>query len=157
MTRPIIVLLLMIVCGTMTNGWHRPFGFERYLVKMWNRLGDLNTRPAELNKNLLFRDLVRRQKLLKGNKKKMKREEEMVARQVDMSNVWQNLSSKLKGDLNKEEEGKMVNQQVDLADSWQKLMSQNRNALQRLSKRSPSLRNVRDNISTRANAIWTRL
>ena len=123
-------------------------------------MGDLNTRPAELNKNLLFRDLVRRQKLLKGNKKKMKREEEMVARQVDMSNVWQNLSSKLKGNLNKvnkEEEGKMVNQQVDLADSWQKLMSQNRNALQRLSKRSPSLRNVRDNISTRANAIWTRL
>ena len=120
-------------------------------------MGDLNTRPAELNKNLLFRDLVRRQNLLKGNKKKMKREEEMVARQVDMSNVWQNLSSKLKGNLNKEEEGKMVNQQVDLADSWQKLMSQNRNALQRLSKRSPSLRNVRDNISTRANAIWTRL
>ena len=150
MTRPIIVLLLMIVCGTMTNGWHRPFGFERYLVKMWNRLGDLNTRPAELNKNLLFRDLVRRQNLLKGNMRKMKREEEMVARQVDMSNVWQNLSSKLKGNLNKvnkEEEGMMVNQQVDLADSWQKLMSQNRNALQRLSKRSPSLRNARTHLS----------
>ena len=114
---------------------------------MWKRLGDLNTRPAELNKNLLFRDLVRRQKLLKGNMKKMKREEEMVARQVDMSNVWQNLSSKLKGNLNKEEEGKMVNQQVDLADSWQKLMSQNRNALQRLSKRSPSLRNARTHLS----------
>ena len=144
-------MLLMIVCGTMTNGWHRPFGFERY--KMWNRLGDLNTRPAELNKNLLFRDLVRRQNLLKLNMREMKREEEMVARQVDMSNVWQNLSSKLKGNLNKEEEGKMVNQQVDLADSWQKLMSQNRNALQRLSKRSPSRRNARDNLSTRANAI----
>ena len=154
MTRPIIVLLLMIVCGTMTNGWHRPFGFERY--KMWNRLGDLNTRPAELNKNLLFRDLVRRQNLLKRNMREMKREEEMVARQVDMSNVWQNLSSKLKGNLNKvnkEEEGMMVNQQVDLADSWQKLMSQNRNALQRLSKRSHSLGNARDNLSTRANAI----